>query len=120
MECIRLCVKDRGFSYKHTVVKDGKGEKDRVTRLPHNVKNPLLRHLQEVKTFHARDLTEGFGSVYLAHGSERKYPHANREWEWQYVFPSARRSIGPVQELNGGIISAHLYYSGRSKKPDGR
>jgi integrase len=95
MECIRLRVKDVGFSYNHSVVRDGKGDKDRVTMLPHNVKSPLLRHLQEVKKLHARDLTEGFGSVYLPHGLERKYPHANREWGWQYVFPSAKRSIDP-------------------------
>jgi site-specific recombinase XerD len=49
MECIRLRVKDVGFSYNHSVVRDGKGDKDRVTMLPHNVKSPLLRHLQEVK-----------------------------------------------------------------------
>lgn len=25
----------------------------------------------------------------------RKYPQANREWGWQYVFPAAKRSIDP-------------------------
>jgi len=93
MECIRLRVKDVDFSYNHIVVRDGKGDKDRVTMLPLNVKNSLHRHLQEVKALHERDLTEGFGSVYLPYGLERKYPHANREWGWQYVFPSAKRSI---------------------------
>gem|GEM_PF-2627051 len=63
--------------------------------LPLNVKNSLHRHLQEVKTLHERDLTEGFGRVYLPYSLERKYPHANREWAWQYVFPSAKRSIHP-------------------------
>jgi integron integrase len=95
MECLRLRVKDVDFSYNHIVVRDGKGDKDRVTMLPLNVKNSLHRHLQEVKTIHERDLTEGFGSVYLPYGLERKYPHANREWGWQYVFPSAKRSIDP-------------------------
>jgi integron integrase len=95
MECIRLRVKDVDFSYNHIVVRDGKGDKDRVTMLPLNVKNLLHRHLQEVKRLHERDLTEGFGSVYLPYGLESKYPHANREWGWQYVFPSAKRSIDP-------------------------
>jgi integron integrase len=95
MECIRLRVKDVDFSYNHIVVRDGKGDKDRVTMLPLNVKNSLHRHLQEVKTLHERHLTEGFGSVYLPYGLESKYPHANREWGWQYVFPSAKRSIDP-------------------------
>ena len=100
MECIRLRVKDVDFSYNHIVVRDGKGDKDRVTMLPLNVKNRLHRHLQEVKRLHERDLTEGFGtegfgSVYLPYSLERKYPHVNREWGWQYVFPSAKRSIDP-------------------------
>ena len=63
MECSRLRVKDGDFSYNPIVVRDGKGDKDRVTMLPLNVKNSLHRHLQEVKTLHERDLTEGFGRV---------------------------------------------------------
>jgi integron integrase len=62
MEGIRLRVKDVDFSYNHTVVRDRKRDKDRVTMLPHNVKNPLHRHLQEVKKLHARDLTGGLGA----------------------------------------------------------
>jgi integron integrase len=95
MECIRLRVKDVDFSYNHIVVKDAKGNKDRVTMLLLNVKNPLRQHLQEVKRIHEQDLKEGFGSVYLPHALERKYPYANREWGWQYVFPAAKRSLDP-------------------------
>jgi integron integrase len=95
MECIRLRVKDVDFAYHHVVVRNGKGDKDRVTMLPLNVKNPLQRHLQEVKELYERDLTEGFGRVYLPYALERKYPQASREWGWQYVFPSTTRSIDP-------------------------
>ncbi len=34
MECLRLRVKDINFGYGQTVVRDGKGQKDRVTVLP--------------------------------------------------------------------------------------
>jgi integron integrase len=95
MECLRLRVKDVDFSYNHIVVREGKGDKDRVTMLPLNVKSPLRQHLQEVKRLHERDLREGFGSAYLPYALERKYPHANREWAWQYVFPAAKRSMDP-------------------------
>jgi integron integrase len=95
MECIRLRVKDVDFSYNHIVVSDGKGNKDRVTMLPLNMKNLLHHDLQEVKRVHDQDLKEGFGRVYLPHGLERKYPYANHEWGWQYVFPAAKRSIDP-------------------------
>src|SRR5499433_1733211 len=85
MECLRLRVKDVDFTYNQIVVRDGKGHKDRVTMLPQNVKEPLQRHLHDVKTLHEQDLQEGAGHVDLPYALERKYPNANREWVWQYV-----------------------------------
>ncbi len=32
---------------------------------------------------------------YLPYALERKYPNANREWGWQYVFPADKRSNDP-------------------------
>jgi integron integrase len=95
MECIRLRVKDIDLSYNHLVIRNGKGDKDRVTVLPLNVKPLLQQHLQEVRRLYERDLEEGFGCIYLPYALERKYPHANREWGWQYVFPSAKRAVDP-------------------------
>jgi integron integrase len=93
MECVRLRVKDVDLGYLRVTVRDGKGGKDRITRLPVNAAKPLERHLQKVKAQHEQDLEDGFGSVYLPHALERKYPNAAREWMWQYVFPSPRLSI---------------------------
>jgi hypothetical protein len=47
------------------------------------------------RRLHERDLADGFGRVYLPHALERKYPHADREWGWQYVFPAATRRRDP-------------------------
>jgi len=44
---------------------------------------------------HEQDLKEGFGRVYLPFALARKYPNAEREWDWQYVFPAKKRSIDP-------------------------
>ena len=79
------------------MVRDGKGQKDRVTILPQTFQGPLREHLTRVKEQHVTDLTEGFGRVYLWPALERKYPNAGREWTWQYVFPSSRLSIDPRQ-----------------------
>jgi integron integrase len=95
MECLRLRIKDIDFAYHQITVRDGKGAKDRVTMLPHNVKDPLRQHLQNIKQFHDRDLKAGFGNVYLPYALERKYPHASRDWVWQYVFPAAKCSRDP-------------------------
>jgi integrase len=56
MECLRLRVKDLDFSYEQLTVRDGKGEKDRITMLPAKLKQPLVRHLQKVKLIHGEDL----------------------------------------------------------------
>ena len=95
MECIRLRVKDVDFGYNQITVRDGKGRKDRLTMLPISLKNPLKEHLEKVKLIHDKDLTKGFGEVYLPNALERKYPNANKQWIWQYVFPASRLSVDP-------------------------
>ncbi len=95
MECLRLRVKDIDFSYSQIIVRDGKGNKDRVTVLPPSLKEPLQKHLAKVKALHEQDLKEGFGQVYLPFALERKYTGANREWGWQYVFPAACSEVDP-------------------------
>ncbi|HEX9201910.1 MAG TPA: phage integrase N-terminal SAM-like domain-containing protein, partial [Acidobacteriaceae bacterium] len=61
MECLRLRVKDVDLGYRQILVRDGKGEKDRVTMMPEKLAAPLAAHLARVKSLHARDLEAGFG-----------------------------------------------------------
>ena len=103
MECLRLRVKDIDFEYKTITVRDGKGEEDRVTMLPNSLIAPLQEHLQRVKRLHEEDLAKGYGAVYLSDALERKYPTANRDWLWQYVFPSDRLSVDP----RSGVVRRH-------------
>ena len=106
MECLRLRVKDLDFSFRQIVVRDGKGNKDRVTMLPQTLIKPLQEHLIRVKTMHDADLAEGFGSVYLPNALARKYPGAATDWIcWQYVFPSSKRSLDP---LSGNYRRHHV------------
>jgi len=100
MECVRLRVKDVDFAYAHIVVRDGKGGKDRVTMLPVNVAASLRRHLVKTKAQYEQDLEDGVGGVYLPYALARKFPNANKEWAWQYVFPSNRLSQDPRGEQN--------------------
>jgi integron integrase len=95
LECLRLRVKDVDFHYKQLAVRDAKGQKDRVTMLPNSLIDPMRTHLARVHRLHENDLREGFGHVYLPTALAAKYPSADREWSWQYVFPSSRRSIDP-------------------------
>jgi integron integrase len=95
MECVRLRVKDIDFEYTQITVRDGKGDKDRVTMLPGSLVTSLKTHLEKVKALHEQDLQGGFGEVYLPFALARKYPRAGREWGWQYVFPASQRSSDP-------------------------
>src|SRR6266849_2106052 len=92
MECLRLRVKDVELSYRQILVRDGKGEKDRVTMLPERLAAPLAAHLRRVKSLRARDLEEGYGEVSRPYALARKYPRAGWDWLWQYVFPASHRS----------------------------
>jgi integron integrase len=111
-EGLRLRVKDLDFAQHQIVVRDGKGGNSRVTRLPLSLVQPLQKHLQQVQHLHQQDLARGFGSVYLPFALERKYPNADRQWFWQYIFPSDRISKDPRSEV---LRRHHLDESGLQK-----
>ena len=100
MEAFRLRVKDIDFEYNCISIRDAKGHKDRRTMLPATVKEKLAEHLQRVKILHEKDLDEGFGLVYLPYALQRKYPNANSEWIWQYVFPASTRFYDPHDKIH--------------------
>ncbi len=95
MEALRLRVKDIDFEYLQLVVRDGKGQKDRVTILPDSVLAPLRTHLQEVQAQHRQALCRGYGGVELPFALAEKYPNAQTDWGWQYVLPAARPTRDP-------------------------
>jgi integron integrase len=98
MECLRLRVKDIDFGNREILVRDGKGEQDRLTLLPDSIRSDLQLHLKGVEALHQKDLKAGFGEVFLPYALARKYPNAPREWIWQYVFPASVLSIDPVSQ----------------------
>jgi len=91
LEALRLRVKDLDFERGEITVRGGKGDKDRVTTMPRAVICRLQEHLRRVEEIHQQDLADGYGRVELPHALARKYPNANREWLWQFVFPQERR-----------------------------
>jgi integron integrase len=108
LECVRLRVKDVDFSRGEIVVREGKGTKDRITMLPEAVRAPLAAHLERVKRRHERDLAAGHGRVLLPHALARKYPNAEREWAWQFVFPASRLTL---ERETGLLFRHHLHES---------
>ena len=95
LEGLRLRVKDVEFERRELLVRDGKGAKDRVTVLPESLIQTLQAQLSHARALHQRDLQAGDGAVWLPDALAVKYPRAARAWGWQWVFPSAIRSIDP-------------------------
>jgi integron integrase len=91
MEALRLRVKDPDFQRRELTVRDGKGGKDRLTLLPQSQVAGLQAHLLRVRRLHQADLAAGWGRVLLPYALARKYPNAEREWAWQWVFPQQNR-----------------------------
>ncbi|MCU0638244.1 MAG: integron integrase [Candidatus Krumholzibacteria bacterium] len=90
LECARLRIKDVDFVRGEITVRNGKGQKDRMTLLPASLKRPLAEHISRVRIQHDADLRKGYGAVALPDALARKYPNAAREWGWQWVFPATR------------------------------
>jgi integron integrase len=95
LECLRLRVKDLEFGNNRIVVRDTKGGRDRVVPFPIVSRAELPSWLSRVSRLHTEDLEAGFGSAYLPNAIALKYPGAERDWGWQYVFPAEHRSVDP-------------------------
>ena len=111
-EVLSLRIKDLDFSQQQIVVRDTKGHESRVTMMPTSLAPFLQEHLTRTRYLHERDLEQGYGNVYLPFALNRKYPNADKQWIWQYVFPGDRRSKDP---RTGTIRRHHLHESGLQK-----
>ena len=95
LEGLRLRIKDVDFARGMIVVRDGKGGKDRVTMLPESLRGALQAHLHRVRELYDADRAAGVAGVWLPKALAVKYPQAQVEWPWQWVFPSANLSTDP-------------------------
>jgi integron integrase len=112
MEGVRLRIKDIDLGYSQIIVRDGKGQKDRIVPLPQTYRSALELQIQETLRLHQRDLALGHGEVHLPQALVRKYPNAPREPGWQYLFPSGKLSIDP---RSGKTRRHHLHESSVQK-----
>lgn len=94
-ECLRLRVKDIDIDRHQITIREGKGNKDRVTMLPESLTEELTEHITGRRRLHDIDLASGHADVELPDAIERKYPHAAKEWAWQYIFAAPTYSTDP-------------------------
>lgn len=108
MECCRLRVKDVDFQRRQLIVRQGKGDKDRAVPLPDRCAGALETQIARVRRQHQFDLERGLGRADLPHALASKYPNAERELAWQYVFPSDRLCRDP-RNRTGPLYRHHLH-----------
>ncbi len=105
-ECLSLRVKDLDLAGGRLMVRQGKGNKDRVTLLPKSLVAPLSEHLERVKLLHDADLARGLGEAPLPLALAGKYPKMGFQWAWQFVFPSTKHCQDPY---TGRTVRYHVH-----------
>ncbi|OQX30193.1 MAG: integrase [Candidatus Sedimenticola endophacoides] len=103
MECVRLRIMDLDFSYRQINVRMAKGKKDRVVPMPEVLVDMLQQQIRWVQRQHEQDLADGFGRVMIPEALARKYPMAETEFRWQYLFPASRIARDP----RTGVMRRH-------------
>lgn len=103
MECIRLRVKDVDFDRHEITVRAGKGDRDRRVPLPQRLAEPLVQAIARAASIHERDRAAGLAGVWLPHALASKYPSADRELGWFYVFPA----LTPSKDPRSGLMRRH-------------
>lgn len=106
LEVVRLRIHDIDFENKQIYVRNPKGGKDRTTIFPEVLHRRIRKQIEKVKALHEKDLSEGYGEVYLPNAISRKYSKANIALGWQYLFPSKTLSTDP---RSGKIMRHHIY-----------
>ncbi len=102
-EALNLRVKDIDFDFNRMIIWDSKSLDDRSVPIPQLLIKPFMRLIQTNKTEHDKDLAKGYGTVALPNALKRKYPNADKEFKWQYLFPMKKVSKDP----KSGIMRRH-------------
>ena len=125
LELARLRVKDIDFDQNLVFVRGSKGDKDRTTILPQTVKDMLKKHLDEVKKLHDKDLSGGYGEVYLPDALERKYQNRFLLNLWitisRHISLKQDKTSGQFRSfmavLSNGVNTTMIYTHVIRKKP---
>jgi integron integrase len=104
-ECVTLRVKDADLDRCEILVRGGKGNRDRRVPLPRVAVPALRAHLARVKVGHFADLRRGVRITPLPGPLSVKYPNADRDWAWRYLFPASR-----VCRHADGTLQRHHYH----------
>lgn len=111
-ECLQLRIKDIDLETGVIIVRSGKGDKDRRTILPESLKDPLIKHISDIRPLYEEGRQNGIPEVWLPDALDGKYPNAGKEWGWFWLFPSKTLSVDP---RNNTIRRHHVHQASLQK-----
>lgn len=106
MECLQLRIKDLDLPRRELLVRDAKGQKDRVTLFPESLLPYVRAHLERVKLQYETDRSENQPGISLPFALRRKYPQAATSWAWYWLFPAPSFCLDPY---SNELVRHHLY-----------
>lgn len=112
MEGLRLRVKDVDFDRGVIVVRQAKGDKDRVVMLPRSLADDLRKQVLAAHALWEQDRHAQRGGVEVPHALEDKYPGVGQRWGWFWVFPASTLSVDP----RTGVWRRHHVYEERLQR----
>jgi integron integrase len=112
MEGLRLRIKDVDFDRNVIIVRQAKGQKDRVVMLPRSLVPALRLQMLICRSTWEVDRHAQQPGVEVPHALEAKYPNIGKTWAWFWVFPSSTLSIDSAS----GIERRHHLYEERLQR----
>jgi len=112
MEGLRLRVKDVDFDRQVIVVREAKGNKDRVVMLPRSLAAAMRAQMQIARTQWQADREAARNGVEVPHALEKKYPNVGRSWHWFWLFPSPTLARDP----RTGVERRHHLFEDRLQR----
>ena len=112
MEGLRLRIKDVDFDRHAIIVREAKGNKDRVVMLPRSLAPELRAQLLAARATWEADRQNHKGGVEVPHALEAKHPQLGRTWAWFWMFPSPTYSTDP----HSGVIRRHHLFEERVQR----
>ncbi len=112
MEGMRLRVKDVGFDRHVIIVREAKGNKDRVVMLPRSLAPALRQQMMAARALWQADRRAQRAGVQVPDALEVKYPRLGQAWGWCWLFPSPTLSVDP----RSGIERRHHLFEERLQR----
>ena len=116
MEGLRLRIKDVDFDRKVIVVRQAKGNKDRVVMLPRSLLDALRHQLLYARAVWEKDRQTGQTGVEVPNALEMKYPKVGQSWGWFWLVSSSLCRYTPCATASPPIYCNRALIFARCRK----